>query len=342
MNKIIRFIMLSIIGLFIAYNIFLVIVFNIMINSPTNDSTLLYFPITNYNYNSFSLDDSIPFSAVNEFYFSSYHSQLLDSITVAIVISMVLLVSALLIITQKAIQKFRLATSKSLSGEKSDDYLVPFIKELDVLKQKSLEVSDNFDQISGYVAHEQKNVLNILRIGIKTGEMSRDELLDQIDLINKSLDDILALTTNKITFEEVDLTLTIASVIDNYPKANIEYDFSEAQIMGSTNLVIRAMSNIIENSIKYATNDGAVIDITTQITDSSTIIKISDQGRNIDPKIIEKIVTHSFQVDTNLDGYGIGLSLVKRVMEVHFGVLDIQNNDQGIDVRLVFSNKVQI
>lgn len=93
-----------------------------------------------------------------------------------------------------------------------------------------------------------------------------------------------------------------------------------------------AVMNIIDNSIKYGTPP-TVIDITITATDSAITIEIADNGPGIPQEYSGQVFDKFFRVpdgDThNVKGYGLGLSYVQQVMQLHEGSVQMNNKPQG-------------
>lgn len=69
----------------------------------------------------------------------------------------------------------------------------------------------------------------------------------------------------------------------------------------------KVIDNIIQNAIKYSSTSSTV-----EVSNSDTLIKIKDEGCGLDDVEILKIFEKYYQSDSVMDGYGIGLSMVKR------------------------------
>jgi signal transduction histidine kinase len=90
------------------------------------------------------------------------------------------------------------------------------------------------------------------------------------------------------------------------------------------------MENLIENAAKY-TNGKAnpVIEIGTRIQDGQRIVFVRDNGQGIDPRYHNRIFNLFEQLDPTMEGTGIGLSLIKRIIEVHGGRIWVESEGQG-------------
>jgi signal transduction histidine kinase len=100
-----------------------------------------------------------------------------------------------------------------------------------------------------------------------------------------------------------------------------------------------ALRNLLSNALKYSPPGSAV---TIRVTDSDTplalIIDVSDQGKGVDPHVLPRLFERGSRgTDVRSEGsHGLGLYIVRRVMELHDGAVLLQRNTaQGTTMRLV-------
>jgi len=97
-------------------------------------------------------------------------------------------------------------------------------------------------------------------------------------------------------------------------------------VNGDEHQLRRALLNIIDNAIKY-TNEGGRIVINLEDMDNCTRIKISDSGIGISPENLPLLFNRFFRADKSRsgEGYGLGLSISKSIIEAHKGRLSIES-----------------
>ncbi len=90
-------------------------------------------------------------------------------------------------------------------------------------------------------------------------------------------------------------------------------------------LVLR---NLLENAVKYSLPDSAPVQIRGERRDEGILITITDDGVGIPPADVERIFEPFYRVDPSRSkrtgGYGLGLSICKRVMEAHGGTISAE------------------
>lgn len=137
----------------------------------------------------------------------------------------------------------------------------------------------------------------------------------------------------KLYLHEVNTYELIKGIITsfNYQLAEIGAKVKLEQLAhcyGDENQLNQVFSNLISNAIKYRDlNRSLHITISAQTHMNKVIYKIEDNGIGISPEHLEKIWDVFFRVDSSLPdaGEGIGLSLVKRIVEKHKGKVWVES-----------------
>jgi len=214
----------------------------------------------------------------------------------------------------------------------------------------------------GNISHELKTpVFNIqgyihtlLDGAIDDPSVNRDYLtrtansVERMITIIEDLQTITQLERGELILEEenFDLAELCKDVIQSQElnaKANnisLEYDFDSAQkiIVNADRFRIRqALVNLVVNSIKYGRIDG---NTRIKISDAGEkiIVEISDNGLGISKLHLPRIFERFYRVDKSrsreLGGSGLGLSIVKHIIEAHHQSIDVLSTE---DVGSVFS-----
>lgn len=110
-------------------------------------------------------------------------------------------------------------------------------------------------------------------------------------------------------------------------KASITLQQGLPPVYGDKPRLIEVLQNLIENSIKYTDEKTTpVIEIGTQgVEDGKPIFFVNDNGIGIAPEYHEKIFKLFNKLDAFSDGTGVGLALVKRIIEVHGGKVWVES-----------------
>lgn len=196
------------------------------------------------------------------------------------------------------------------------------------------------------VSHEIRSPLTSLRGNIEVAlrkrrspeeyeEVLRSNLFDVIRLI-RITDDLLFLARADNNIIEIrknwfDLNHLLRAIIEriDHDAIKIIEDYKEGiEYYGDINLLEQAISNIIQNSIKYTPKGGSVT-IATGNEDSSIYIRIIDSGIGIPEKDIPHIFERFYRVDKErsrkMGGTGLGLSIAKWIIDNHGGNITVES-----------------
>ena len=150
------------------------------------------------------------------------------------------------------------------------------------------------------------------------------ELVDNLVETEQSSNDKLALQ-----FERVDLNSLLHEVAFNFEAHAVEKQIAiEVElapeplvISADRQLIKRSITNLVSNAIKYTANEGKVV-VSVRQEDDEANIRVADTGIGIPPKEIDRIFDSYHRVDEHratAQGLGLGLSIVKRYIELHEG-----------------------
>lgn len=143
---------------------------------------------------------------------------------------------------------------------------------------------------------------------------------DLIDLAKANYDKS-RIRFSKINLEELILEL-VGEILVQRPEAKIHLSFDEKeteipQVNGNPYLLAIAIGNIIENSLKFSPDPSCELKV--EAFEHEIQVKVSDQGIGISPEDQQRIFEPFFRGKNKrmAQGTGIGLTLVKRIAELH-------------------------
>jgi signal transduction histidine kinase len=124
-------------------------------------------------------------------------------------------------------------------------------------------------------------------------------------------------------------------------KITISQNASRTRIDGNKDLITDLLVIVLDNAIKY-TPDGGTVTVQVEKPDHTVHVLVKDTGIGIDPKDMPHIFDRFYRADrarsrTITTGYGLGLSIAKKIVELHRGTIHVTSKpDVGttIDVRL--------
>lgn len=159
------------------------------------------------------------------------------------------------------------------------------------------------------LSHLVENILDFSRIEAKRKTYHR-EFVPIADVIEKSIERF------KLLVEGQDVKLTV-HVVPHLPRVNID-----------SAVIEQAIINLLDNAAKYS-RDEKSIDVSAEATQDYCAIKVADHGIGIEKKEIPKLFDKFYRVEPskgkNIPGSGIGLTLVKEIMEAHGGRVEVES-----------------
>jgi len=137
------------------------------------------------------------------------------------------------------------------------------------------------------------------------------------------------IVTEKTAFrldEQIRQAVLILEPLWDSKKINLNIDLANAVYFGSEELLMQVWLNVIGNAIKFTPKSG---DISIALTESSDFltVTISDSGIGMGPEVQSHIFDKFFQGDNSgyTDGNGLGLSLVKRIIDLCRGSIRVES-----------------
>lgn len=221
---------------------------------------------------------------------------------------------------------------------------------IDLLEKERLLVQAEklaaIGELVASVVHELRNPLsavkmnlNILSRGLMAGSVEAEQFMiaiEQAGRMERMLGTILEFSKpvhisvsqfsiNKLLNRTIETYFQLASDKNIHIKLNQQV--GEITIFGDSELLTQAFSNIIRNSLDaLETMTAGTIQIDVGVNDDAgekVRIAISDNGRGMEQSTKERIFEPFFT--TRLDGTGLGLPNVKKVIELHRGTIEIMS-----------------
>jgi len=180
---------------------------------------------------------------------------------------------------------------------------------------------------------------DVERIRAAAGRMSR--LLDE--LLELSRIGRLRNAPEEVPFGELarEATSLLASAIgESGAEVEIEPDLPE--VRGDRPRLLEVVQNLVENAVKFmGSQPRPRIEIGAREEGGETVFHVRDNGIGIDPAYHEKVFGLFERLDPQTDGTGIGLAIVRRVVEVHGGRIWVESEGMGRGTAFRFTLPLQ-
>jgi signal transduction histidine kinase/integral membrane sensor domain MASE1/ActR/RegA family two-component response regulator len=210
------------------------------------------------------------------------------------------------------------------------------------------------DEFLATLAHELRNPLAPIRSGLEVMRISaddativaemRDTMASQVSHLVALVDDLLdvsrisqgklSLRTAPVKLSDVihDAVALCRPVVDDAGhRLHLEQPSEEVQLHGDFHRLVQIVSNLVSNAAKY-TPPGGNIWVRVSIQDGSAVIAVKDDGIGISEHHLHEVFAMFAQIakpDSMYRGLGIGLSLVKSLVQMHGGSVDVSSAGAG-------------
>ncbi|HWH39845.1 MAG TPA: ATP-binding protein [Usitatibacter sp.] len=211
------------------------------------------------------------------------------------------------------------------------------------------------DEFLAMLAHELRNPLapirtsaEILRLAATDPQRVRAsaEVIDrQVRHLTELMDDLLdvsRVTRGLITLEreDVDLARVIHTAIEQashllHAKGHalsVNMQAGEAHVLGDRARLVQIVANLLNNAARYTPNGGR-IEVALTTAGDTVELRVSDNGSGIEagflPQLFELFTQGERMPDRSQGGLGLGLALVKRLVELHGGTVAARSAGPG-------------
>lgn len=247
-------------------------------------------------------------------------------------------------------------------------------KEVEEEKKKleeTIQLESIRNEFFGNISHEFKTPLNII-LGIvqlidkniELDNISKENLIRHVDIMKQNSYRLLRLVNNLIDISRIDIgyynlqpsnynivkviediTLSIAEYV-KHKKINLIFntDVEEITLACDPDKIERVMLNLLSNAIKY-TDDNGDIYVSLNKVNEDVVVSVKDSGVGIPNDKLELIFDRFGQANDILsrrcEGSGIGLSIVKSIVEMHGGKIEVFS-EIGKGSEFVFNIPIKI
>lgn len=211
------------------------------------------------------------------------------------------------------------------------------------------------DEFLAMLSHEIRNplapirtALDLLRRSIPVDDVAAaaHEVIDrQLAHVVRLLDDLLdvaRITRGRVSLAKAncDLRRIVSDAVDTarpliakrHHHLQISIPDEPMLVQGDVTRLVQVLVNLLNNAAKYS-DEGASISVGVEIQGGHAVVRVSDTGagipRHLLPKIFDLFIQNERGLDRSPGGLGIGLTLVKRITELHGGSVEVFSEGPG-------------
>jgi PAS domain S-box-containing protein len=217
--------------------------------------------------------------------------------------------------------------------------------------ERAVQVRDEF---LATVSHELRSPLNAI-LGwahlLKSGDLDAERTERAIDAITRNalvqkqlIADILdaqALTSGKarLDIHDIDVALVVEAALDTVrPAAAVKritltpvFHVANSRVPGDADRIQQVVWNLLSNAVKF-TPEGGTVSVSLRDSEASVELTVQDTGPGVRPDFLP-YVFERFRQDRSVGGrqggLGLGLAIVRQLVELHGGTVGARNREDG-------------
>ncbi|MGC4014720.1 MAG: response regulator [Luteolibacter sp.] len=226
-------------------------------------------------------------------------------------------------------------------------------RQLKEANEKLAQADRSKDEFLAMLAHELRNPLAPLmtgadvllsapgevRIGEDIGRMMKRQVAQMAHLIDDLLD-VSRITNGKIDLQKKQVRLatifeqaveSVQPLVDRYQHTlEVRQPHAELELVADPHRLTQVISNLLSNAAKYTPPGGRIILEIARMEGDRIEVLVKDNGRGISPEYQQRIFNLFEQgIGSSEGGLGVGLTLVKRLVEMHGGSVAVKSDGDG-------------
>lgn len=254
----------------------------------------------------------------------------------------------------KAVAEFSKGNLNYQVKSRRHDELGELTRSLNGMSHRIQEMIQARDQLLLDASHELRSPLTRVKVALEFLEEDqiRQTIQDDIGEMETMISELLeserldspygGLHLEKIDLNEI-LDLVIAEQSDSIPGIEWERKKEICLLNADADRLKIAFNNLVQNACKYSDPEGNPIQIHMHSENNRIRISVRDFGQGIPEKDIPFIFEPFYRVDKsrakNTGGYGLGLSLTKKIIEAHNGSIEVNSlPEEGTEMIIHFNS----
>lgn len=211
------------------------------------------------------------------------------------------------------------------------------------------------DQLLLDASHELRSPLTRIKVALEflPQEASTENIREDIKEMESMLAELLETERldsphGGLHVHPLDLPIFIRNLAGEYPQEALHLtlpaDKQHLNIEADAERLKMALGNLITNALKYGRSEAQAVEVLLSENEDQAIIEVKDFGPGIPQEDLPFIFEPFYRVDKsrakNTGGYGLGLSLTKKIIETHGGSIQVESIPQkGCNFTIVLQKK---
>lgn len=246
---------------------------------------------------------------------------------------------------------------ESLEGEEYEDEYGRLVRTINRMLKRIKNSIEYMNQFTINASHELKTPLTILRGELELALKSPKTNEEYLEIIKSSYEETLRLiniveqlffitkldnSLIKLNRTKVDLIKLISGTIQYYNNAYQQNKLkfivqpettSEIFVYADADMIRQVFINLIDNAFKYSLEGSDILIIANANNKENVSVSIKNKSEPIPTEILPKLFERFYRAETsrnrNYGGVGLGLSVVKHIMDIHNFDVQIEYNNSG-------------
>jgi two-component system CheB/CheR fusion protein len=228
-------------------------------------------------------------------------------------------------------------------------------EELRLANERLVEADRSKDRFLAVLSHELRNPLMPIKHSVyvlqntesdsETAQRARATINRQVDQLARLVNDLLdatRITRDKLELrhDRVDLRQVVSRALEDHRALFMERGIAlrdeqperPVWVKGDESRLSQVLGNLLHNASKFTNRDGTV-EVSLEQRGEQACLRVRDDGVGISPDMLPHVFEPFTQAEQKLDrsagGLGLGLTLVKRLVELHGGAVRAHSEGQG-------------
>lgn len=204
--------------------------------------------------------------------------------------------------------------------------------EIHTLTSELERKSDYLSLLNKMLRHDILNDLTVIRAAI---EVKDDGLfktaMSRIDRISRLIYEAKNLEIAGDVRKEINLAEVVREVAESFEEANIKLNLEEVNVIANEGIKT-VVFNLLNNAVKHSGKSDVEIVVETHAENGWGVLVVKDNGKGIPDEIKDKIFEEGFSSGW---GTGVGLFIVKKIVELYGGSIEVKDNEPSGAVFIV-------